>query len=136
MVIPRKCTRQKQVKIELVSSTFCCTVERIKRDIDGKTVQNHSVYSVPLKQFCLDHGSRPKVLKSHSFDRRRQNVFQKYTSHKILPFLCGRLEASCHTNRSMRCLRLYTQRTRKKHWCMILKRIHLLMINSTANEFR
>ena len=27
-----------------------------------------------FKQFCLEHGSRSKVLKSHSFDRLRQNM--------------------------------------------------------------
>ena len=33
---------------------------------------------VPLKQFCLDHGSLSKVPKSHSFDRHHQNTSQKH----------------------------------------------------------
>ena len=37
---------------------------------------------VPLKQFCLDHGSESNVLKSYSFDGRRQNV-SHFTSRDI-----------------------------------------------------
>ena len=66
MVIVLKCTRRKQIKSELILSTFCCTVERIERDLDGKLFSiiefNHCVNLVPLKQFCLDHGSRSKAL--------------------------------------------------------------------------
>ena len=76
--IPRKCTHHKQVKSELIVSTFCCTVAPIERDIDGKLcriIERITAYIwFPFKQFYLDHGSRSKVLKSHSFDRRCQNV--------------------------------------------------------------
>ena len=50
------------------------------------------LYLVPLKQFCLDHGSRAKVLKSHSFNRPSPSISQNIFPHKILLFLCGRLE--------------------------------------------
>ena len=54
--------QHKLVKNELILSTFCYTVERIERNIDGYLKKKHCVYLVPLKQFCLDHGSRSKVL--------------------------------------------------------------------------
>ena len=34
-----------------------------------------------------------KCAKSHSFDRRSQNVSQNIFPHKILPLLCDRIEA-------------------------------------------
>ena len=40
-------------------------------------------YLVPMKQFCLDHGSQSKVLKSDSFGWHRQNVSQNIFQHDI-----------------------------------------------------
>ena len=63
-----------QVKRELIYTV----------DIDGKLfsiIERTAVF----KQLCLDHGSGLKALKSHSSDRRRQNVSQNIFPYKILP---------------------------------------------------
>ena len=64
--IPRKCTQHIPVKNCLILSTFCFTVERVEREIDGKLFSIIERTTV-LKQFCLNHDSQSKVLKSHLF---------------------------------------------------------------------
>ena len=69
-VILREWAGRKRTKSELIVPTFCFTVECFEgKRHPWKTVQhywkNHCVYLVPLKQYCLDHGSRQNVSQKH-----------------------------------------------------------------------
>ena len=90
MLIQRSLRENDVTKSKMIKffSTVCLIVERNERDSDWKLfsiIERATVYIwlVPLKQLYLDHGSRSKVLNSHSFDHHRQNVSQKHISLKI-----------------------------------------------------
>ena len=76
---------------------FGFTVERIEIDIGGM-VNWSTLLKEPLRIFGSPEAVLPgpwqsiKCAKSHSFDCRSQHVSQNIFTHKILHFLCGRIE--------------------------------------------
>ena len=84
-VIPRKCTRRKQVKSDLISSTFCFTVERIEKDLDDFSAQ--TTMCIWFLETVLPSTKGAKIA---AVKMSLKNIFP----HKTLPFHCGRIEAS------------------------------------------